>query len=145
MATGAPERPALAGTLAGACCALIVGLALRCLPLKYVTAVARWLSAWAKRPAAVNEAERVLRWIDSGSRLIPFRVACLERSLVALLLLSLRRRGVIWRMGVRTPPFASHAWICDLDGQPIGEADSTADYRTMLEISPLTELKRRSS
>ncbi|WP_406602057.1 lasso peptide biosynthesis B2 protein [Lentzea kristufekii] len=143
MATGVAQRSSLAATLVGACVTLIVGTAVRCLPFARVTAAARWCSARTTRVARESDVERVLGWIDSGSRLIPFRVACLERSLTALFVLSLSRRGVIWRMGVRGFPLASHAWISNLDGRPLGEAGSVADYRTMLEISPLTELDRR--
>ncbi|WP_071812567.1 lasso peptide biosynthesis B2 protein [Lentzea guizhouensis] len=145
MATGVSERSSLLGTLIGACVTLIVGLAVRGLPFVRVTAAAKWCSARAIRAASERQISRAFGWIDSGSRLIPFRVACLERSLAALLLLSFSRCGVIWCMGVRGLPFTSHAWISDLDGRPLGEAESVTDYRIMLEISPLIELDRRST
>ncbi|WP_435854848.1 lasso peptide biosynthesis B2 protein [Streptomyces triculaminicus] len=37
--------------------------------------------------------------------------------------------------GVRTPPFAAHAWV-EADGQRVGEPHDTATYRTLLTVPP---------
>ncbi|TVT43829.1 lasso peptide biosynthesis B2 protein [Amycolatopsis rhizosphaerae] len=137
MATGnARERPMLIAELAGAAAGLVAWLVLRALRFDRITAIVRWLINARPRHASPSEIARTLRGIDAGARLVPVRVACLERSLAGVLLLAARRRGVTWQMGIRTPPLASHAWLSDPDGEPIGEASSTMQYRTILKISP---------
>lgn len=143
MATGNGQPPARFSTVAAACAALLVWAALRWLSFDRVTTTVTRSMRWTRRSATVDEALRVLRSIDYAARFLPFRVACLERSLTAVLLLAARRRGVTWCMGVRTPPLASHAWIADQDGVPIGEPHTTAQYRTLRAISPTTQLDRR--
>jgi hypothetical protein len=145
MATGHRQRPGLLPTLTGACTGLAVWLALRLLPFNHVTATVRRLAGTPRRPATTAETLRVLHAVDAGAALLPVRVACLERSLAAVVLLAARRRGITWCMGVRTPPLASHAWVTGHDGEPIGESSTTADYRTLLTISPVTTTNRRST
>lgn len=71
--------------------------------------------------------------IDLAASWIPVRVACLERSLAALALCGLHRRSVRWCMGVRTPPFAAHAWI-EVAGTPVGELVAVSSYLPILTI-----------
>lgn len=145
MATGRRDRPALLSSLLGAAAGLAVGHALRVLPFARVTFAARWLTSRSRRPATNHEVLQVLRAIDSGARFVPIRVACLERSLAAVLVLGMRRRGVTWCQGVRTPPFASHAWLEDQAGEPIGEPPTTATYQRLLIISPAVPTKGSST
>lgn len=139
MATGRQDRPSPAATAIGASAGLLVGIGLRVLPFARATTIARWLARRARRPATDREVLSVLRAIDSGARFVPFRVACLERSLGAVLLLGVRRRGVTWCQGFRTPPFESHAWLADKAGEPLGEPPTTMAYRRLLVISRHTE------
>jgi hypothetical protein len=145
MATGVRRRPGPIATLAGACAAVVVTVALRLLPFGSVTVATRRLSLRARRTASSGEALRMLQAVDSGARLVPFRVACLERSLSVVLLLALRRANVTWCMGVRTPPLASHAWIASPNGEPIGEPVTTATYRPLLVISSVTTTNRSNT
>jgi hypothetical protein len=58
----------------------------------------------------------------------------MERSLTAVVLLALRRRGVTWHTGIRTPPLTAHAWLTDTTGEPIGEPSSASTYSPLLTI-----------
>ncbi|WP_309112752.1 lasso peptide biosynthesis B2 protein [Saccharothrix sp.] len=145
MATGRPERSSALATLIGAAASLAVGVALRLLPFDRMTAAARWCARHSRRPATPREVLRVLHAIDSGARFMPFRVACLERSLAAVYLLGLRGHGVTWCQGVRTPPFEAHAWVSDHAGNPIGEPDTTATYQRLLVISSAPTRKGTTS
>jgi hypothetical protein len=136
MATGTQAQPNAMAATAGAAAGLTVWLALRVLRFDHVTTVVRWLARNARRDATSAEILRTLRAIDAGSRFVPVRVACLERSLAAVMLLATWRRGARWHMGLRTPPITSHAWVTDSGGEPIGEQASVMAYRTMLMISP---------
>ncbi|MDH6132844.1 hypothetical protein P3T37_002230 [Kitasatospora sp. MAA4] len=78
--------------------------------------------------ASARLAVRSVRW---GARWIPARVACLEESTAASLLLALTGRGRAWRHGVATDPVRLHAWICDNLGQPVEEPSHTGQYTVL--------------
>lgn len=136
--TGDRARPKLLVTASAACIALVVRLVLRVARFDRVTTAVRWLAGTTRRAATTEEVTRVLRAVDAGAAWVPIRVACLERSLTAVVLLAARRGGVTWQMGVRTPPLASHAWLVDATGKPIGEPPTTAAYRPLIAISSPT-------
>ncbi|MFE2375922.1 lasso peptide biosynthesis B2 protein [Streptomyces sp. NPDC059398] len=75
--------------------------------------------------AHASLAVRSVRW---AARFFPARVACLEESATAALLLAAGGRGGAWRHGMATDPIRMHAWICDVHGQPVEEPDQTGDY-----------------
>lgn len=139
MAT-ARDRVGPFSVLLGALVGWAVAVALKRFSWARIAAMARWFAARSRRAATRDEAIRVLRAMDAGARYVPFRVACLERSLGALVIMGSRRLGVTWCQGVRTPPFASHAWI-EVSGEPIGEPGTTATYQRMLVVSPVTATK----
>ncbi|MBT2429635.1 lasso peptide biosynthesis B2 protein [Streptomyces sp. ISL-112] len=60
---------------------------------------------------------------------------CLQRSLATALLCRIRGTWPTWRTGVRTSPFAAHAWV-EAEGQPVGEPADTATYHPMLTVPP---------
>ena len=61
---------------------------------------------------------------------------CLPRSLAAAILC--RRRGAwpTWCVGVRTAPFAAHAWL-EVDGAPIGESPGIAALSRLIVVPAL--------
>lgn len=107
-------------------------------PINHVVAAVRWLAGTTRRAATSGEVMRVLHAVGAGAAWVPVRIACLERSLTAVVLLAARRRGITWRMGVRTPPLAVHAWLADATGEPIGEPSTTAAYRPLITVSAPT-------
>jgi hypothetical protein len=84
-------------------------------------------------------AVRSVRWV---ARVLPARVACLEESTVASLLLACWGRGGVWRHGIATDPIRLHAWICDAQARPVEEPDQTDDY-TPLNIPAATAKRYR--
>jgi Transglutaminase-like superfamily len=110
-----------------------VTLTLRALRFHRIERVARLLGRRARRGATVREVTDLLDAIDQTSRWFPARVACLERSLAVLLWCAIRRRSVCWRLGVRTPPFAAHAWV-EIAGNPVGELRPVQSYLPILTI-----------
>ncbi|MGW6724745.1 lasso peptide biosynthesis B2 protein [Nocardia sp. NPDC055029] len=60
---------------------------------------------------------------------------CLQRSLATTLLCRLGGTWPIWCTGVRTPPFAAHAWV-EAQGRRVGEPEDTATYHTLLTVPP---------
>jgi hypothetical protein len=143
MATAPARPPWSAAALMGAVVALIVRIAVCCLPFRSVASATRVVARTTTRPAVHEEIVAALTAVDAGARLLPVRVACLERSLTAVVLLAARRRGVQWCVGVRTPPLAAHAWLLDNEGQPVGEPSTTAAYRPLL-IVPVSTATLRS-
>ncbi|MGB8962323.1 MAG: lasso peptide biosynthesis B2 protein [Pseudonocardiaceae bacterium] len=94
------------------------------------------LTAVARRPrrraehAAVEHAVDCVRNVAS---VLPFRVACLEETAAAMLVLAFSGLRAGWCHGVAADPIRLHAWIA-LDGQPVAEPASTARYTPLLEI-----------
>jgi hypothetical protein len=104
MATAQRVRLSLAATASAASVALIVRLALRVARFNHVMATVRWLAGTTHRDATPGEVLHVLHAVDAAATWVPVRIACVERSLTAVVLLAARRRGVTWQLGVRTPP-----------------------------------------
>ncbi len=67
---------------------------------------------------------------------------CLQRSIAATLYCRAHGTWPTWCTGVRTNPFAAHAWI-QVDDQPIGEPYPVGHYRTLLTIPPTPPDRRR--
>jgi hypothetical protein len=63
---------------------------------------------------------------------------CLQRSIAAALYCRAHGSWPTWCTGVRTNPFAFHAWI-QVDDQPIGELYPAGHYRPLLTIPPAPE------
>lgn len=103
MATAHRVRLSLAATASTACVGLIVRLALRVARFNQVMAAVRWLAGTTRHDATRDEVMHALHAVDAAAAWVPFRIACMERSLTAVVLLAARRRGVTWQMGVRTP------------------------------------------
>ncbi|MCQ4079497.1 lasso peptide biosynthesis B2 protein [Streptomyces sp. RB6PN25] len=61
---------------------------------------------------------------------------CLQRSIATALLCRARHAWPTWCTGVRTHPFAAHAWV-EADDQPIGEPCPKGHYRPLLTVPPL--------
>ncbi|RKN08389.1 lasso peptide biosynthesis B2 protein [Streptomyces radicis] len=61
---------------------------------------------------------------------------CLQRSIAAALVCRARNVWPTWCTGVRTHPFAAHAWI-EVDGEPVGELYLGKHYRTLIAIPPV--------
>ncbi len=136
MAVGRDLGPPIGHAVLGAGAAILAVAALHGLGFRRLTALVRRLAGSTRRPAREAEILTALRAIDAGASRLPFRVACLERSLAAVLWLGARRLGVTWQVGVRTPPFSMHAWLADASGAIIGEPDSMLTYQPLLTISP---------
>jgi hypothetical protein len=86
------------------------------------------------RPATAQQAHTARQAVVSVS----LRCAgngCLQRSIAATLYCRAHGTWPTWCTGVRTNPFAAHAWI-QVDDQPIGEPHPVGHYRTLLTIPP---------
>ncbi|MFE3995924.1 lasso peptide biosynthesis B2 protein [Streptomyces goshikiensis] len=62
-------------------------------------------------PASTAHARAAVRSVRWAARAVPARIACLEESTAASLLLAAGGRGNVWRHGVATDPIRLHAWI----------------------------------
>jgi hypothetical protein len=80
---------------------------------------------------SVRRAVRAVRW---ATRLVPARVACLEESVAAMLLLAATGKRGRWRHGIATDPIRLHAWLVDPDDVPVEEPTETAHYTTITEL-----------
>lgn len=98
--------------------------------------ITRLVAAIAARPrrlATPSMVDDALHCVRTVASVLPFRVACLEETAAAMLVLALRGRRAGWCHGVAADPIRLHAWIA-LDGQPVAEPASTACYTPLLQI-----------
>lgn len=89
----------------------------------------------ADRQASRAQAESALAAVRRAADRRIWRVACLEESAAAVVMLAMRRLAVTWCHGVAPDPVRLHAWI-ELAGRPIAEPESTRFFRPLLKISP---------
>jgi hypothetical protein len=94
------------------------------------------------QPATREEAEHAIVAVRAAGRLCPGRVACLEESAAATLLLAFSHRRVIWCHGAAGDPIRLHAWVETVQHEPVAEPASTARFAT-LRIIPAHPSRRR--
>ncbi|MCG0065517.1 lasso peptide biosynthesis B2 protein [Streptomyces tricolor] len=58
---------------------------------------------------------------------------CLQRSIATALLCRVRGTWPTWCTGVRTHPFAAHAWV-EAEGQLVGEGHPKGHFKTLMSI-----------
>ncbi len=89
---------------------------------------------WPRRQAEPASVEHALDCVRNVASVLPFRVACLEETAAAMLVLTLVGRRAGWCHGIAADPIRLHAWIT-LDGYPVAESASTSRYVPLLHIS----------
>jgi hypothetical protein len=85
-------------------------------------------------PASYDQALRARQDVTAVSTRCAGRY-CLQRSLATALRCRISGTWPTWCTGVRTPPFAAHAWV-EAQGRRVGEPADTATYRIMLTVAP---------
>lgn len=103
------------------------------LPPRRIRAVLTLLRRHAA-PATYQQAKNAQDAILGVSVLCGGRY-CLQRSLATTLLCRIRGAWPTWCTGVRTAPFAAHAWV-EVDGQPVGEPLGPGYYRALIVVPP---------
>ncbi|WP_091614445.1 lasso peptide biosynthesis B2 protein [Amycolatopsis saalfeldensis] len=96
----------------------------------------------ASLPATFEEAEDAVVAVRAAGRLCLGRVACLEESAAATLLLALSHRRVIWCHGAAADPIRLHAWVETVGHDPVAEPVSTGRFATLRTI-PAHQSSRR--
>ncbi|WP_370869172.1 lasso peptide biosynthesis B2 protein [Streptomyces sp. CRCS-T-1] len=104
----------------------------------------RTVLEFARRGAAPATAAQALRAREEVVS-VSLRCAgqgCLQRSIATALLC--RARGVwpTWCTGVRTHPFAAHAWV-EAERQLIGEGHPKGHFKTLMSIPPVSTDRSR--
>ncbi len=123
-------------TIAAGAALIATRTALRSLGFDRTHQLAKRLLRTTRRIAEPDQVLRALVAVDTAASWVPFRVACLERSLAALLVLVARGQATTWHVGVRTEPLAMHAWLVDAAGYPLGEPSEPTDYQPLIVVSP---------
>ncbi|MFJ4656801.1 lasso peptide biosynthesis B2 protein [Nocardia sp. NPDC088792] len=88
------------------------------------------------RPATYDQAHRARDAILAVSLHCRSDRGCLERSIATVLLCRLRGTVPTWCVGVRTQPFAAHAWV-EADGTPVDEPHPRGYYRPLITVAPI--------
>ncbi|MDJ1132890.1 lasso peptide biosynthesis B2 protein [Streptomyces iconiensis] len=109
--------------------------------------------AWLLAKQPPRRIRAVLTWVSRGARTATFAEVrraragvvalsvscagegCLQRSLATALLCRMRGSWPIWCTGVRTQPFAAHAWV-EAEGRPVDEPYPADHYRAIMTVGP---------
>ncbi|MFF8397753.1 lasso peptide biosynthesis B2 protein [Streptomyces sp. NPDC016172] len=121
---------------------LAVGVAR--LPAKVRPARLRTVLEFARRGAAPATAAQALSAREEVVS-VSLRCAgqgCLQRSIATALLCRMRGAWPTWCTGVRTHPFAAHAWV-EAEQQLVGEGHPRGPFKTLMSIPPLSEDRTR--
>ena len=100
-------------------------------------ATLRKVLEFTRRGARPADAEQALRAREDVVS-VSMRCAgnnCLQRSIAAALLCRMRGGWPTWCTGVRTHPFAAHAWI-QVGAEPIGEPHPAGFFHPLLSVVP---------
>jgi hypothetical protein len=88
-----------------------IGLVLLRLPFRWTVWTVSVVRRSCRVDASVLETAEMLAAIEALTRRYPGRVACLESSIVGVLVAALCRRRLDWVMGVADDPYRFHAWV----------------------------------
>jgi hypothetical protein len=89
------------------------------------------------RPATATQAAAARTEVVSVSLRCAGK-GCLQRSIATALLCRARGTWPTWCTGVRTHPFAAHAWV-EVDHRPVGEPHPAGYYKPLITIPPTTQ------
>ncbi|HEY8472875.1 MAG TPA: lasso peptide biosynthesis B2 protein [Natronosporangium sp.] len=97
----------------------------------------RWLLRQLRRgarPATVEQARAARAAVVATSPLCAGE-GCLPRSIATAVLCRLRGNWPTWCTGVRTAPFAAHAWV-EVAGEPVDEPYPAGYFRPTVTVPP---------
>ncbi|RJQ83461.1 lasso peptide biosynthesis B2 protein [Pseudonocardiaceae bacterium YIM PH 21723] len=100
-----------------------------------VVALIGWAARFPARAATSEQVRWALDCVRACAGVIPARIACLEETTAAALLLASLGRGVGWCHGAAAEPARLHAWITPLQGF-LGESETTR-YTPLHTITPV--------
>ncbi|MGH3797622.1 MAG: lasso peptide biosynthesis B2 protein [Pseudonocardiaceae bacterium] len=95
-----------------------------------------------RRLATRQAVDQVLRSVRQIAYALPFRIACLEETIAAMLILTTTGRSAVWCQGVATDPIRLHAWLT-VDGVPVAEPTSTARYTALFHVPETGRIRGR--
>lgn len=133
-----PSRPLPRGHLVLAAAALVVVLLVRRVGRRRrsfarMIVLLRAVTRLPGRCVPRQAVEQVLHCVRRMAYVLPWRIACLEESVAAMLVLAVIGQSAVWCHGVATDPVRLHAWLT-VNGVPVAEPASTARYTPLLQI-----------
>ena len=117
---------------------LLAGVALRCLSLPRVQKLLVSRPGRSRQIGQAVAANRLAWLVRAAARFHPWKVGCLERSLVLQAILSGSGTRPEVRIGVRRDggSLRAHAWV-EIEGLPVGEApDITTQFQPFPRALP---------
>ncbi|MGH3978675.1 MAG: lasso peptide biosynthesis B2 protein [Pseudonocardiaceae bacterium] len=103
------------------------------------------LRAATRRPcrhASPQAVDQALHCVRHMANFLPCRIACLEESIAAMLVLAATGQSAIWCHGVATDPIRLHAWLT-VNGVAVGEPASIARYTPLLQVPDASRTSSR--
>lgn len=129
------EDPAPAGAVPGRLAALaafpflVAAVLLTKAPFRAAYAAVSLTRWWCRSDVPVERATRIVAAVDGAARRYPFRAACMEKSLAAVLMAALTGRRLIWCLGAVPDPYRFHAWVEAADAVVVAPGDAAQPHR----------------
>lgn len=96
------------------------------------------LLTWANHHTTINASDdhgrEAVHAVRRAARFMPGRVACLEESAAAVLVLAFERESATWCHGAAADPVRLHAWVETGTGYRVAEPSSTARFAVLRTI-----------
>lgn len=112
--------------------AVVIARLLARLPPRHLATVLRVVSRGAA-PSGYAEAARARAAVITVS-LFCAGEGCLPRAIATALVCRAHGTWPTWRVGVRTAPFAAHAWV-EAEGRPVDEPRGTERFRVLMTVA----------
>ncbi|MFE0020320.1 lasso peptide biosynthesis B2 protein [Amycolatopsis sp. NPDC059021] len=113
--------------------AVALALALAHLPPRRIRRILTVLRAGA-RPATYRQAQEARSAVIAVSVVCAGK-GCLPRSIATTLLCRAQGSWPVWTVGVRSTPFAAHAWV-EAEGRAVDEGEHVLAFRPLLKVGP---------
>jgi hypothetical protein len=104
---------------------LLVAVGLSRMPFRFTHAFVRLLRHCHRGQASADATRTIVNAVDRVAAYYPGRVACMEKSLAAVLLSALRGRRVDLCLGAVPDPYRFHAWV-EASGMPVSATGEQA-------------------
>ncbi|TYB44221.1 lasso peptide biosynthesis B2 protein [Actinomadura chibensis] len=105
-------------------------------PFRAACAAVSLTRPWCRSDVPVERATRIVAAVERAARRYPFRAACMEQSLAAVLMAALTGRRLTWCIGAVPDPYRFHAWV-EAAGAPVVAPGDTADPHRFLRVLAL--------
>lgn len=134
-----PVRRSFLNVIQAAAITCLSILLMKVVPFHVVISIMTAIANRRSKAASLQRLDAATAVVGDASRWLPFRLACLERSLSIFLFLSSQGLGCIWHIGWKSPPLALHAWVTTREGCASSSEFEADSYEDIITCPPCHE------